>query len=384
ILLYLVTYILSDWIRSSISSSFSFFFLFIFNSPLAVTVFVRMENDTAAAAAAANNNTTAITVSAKVGSGGGVKSNNHNQEEEHSNLNGEEHMAEQVEAEEVEDREADEDEGEPTGSAPNPRQPSRTPFTNLSQVDADLALARTLQEQERAYMMLRMNNEGSDYGSWDGSYPHDDGDDFDDLHDGTDLDEDDDEDDDDDNEEYDEDEDAFDVHAHASAGEHDNPSIEFDPDVFSSDEAYARALQEAEEREMAARLLALAGINDREVEDIEEEHGANSQDAWEDVDPDELSYEELLALGEVIGTESRGLSTDTIACLPSVNYKIGSDQHGSNDSCVICRMDYEDGESLTVLSCKHLYHPECINNWLKINKVCPVCSTEVSASGSNL
>lgn len=32
-------------------------------------------------------------------------------------------------------------------------------------------------------------------------------------------------------------------------------------------------------------------------------------------------------------------------------------------------MDYEDGESLTVLSCKHLYHPECINNWLKINKV---------------
>ncbi|RZB89592.1 E3 ubiquitin ligase BIG BROTHER-related-like [Glycine soja] len=344
-----------------------------------------MENDTAAAAA--NNNTTAA-AAAKAGSGG-VKSNNHNLEEEHSNLNGEEQMAEQVEAEEEEeeeDRQADEGEGEETGSAaPNPRQPSRTPFTNLSQVDADLALARTLQEQERAYMMLRMNNDGSDYGSWEGgSYLHDDGDDFDDLHDGTDVDEDEDEDDDEDdeNEEY-EDEDAFDAHAHASAGEHDNPSIEFDPDLFSSDEAYARALQEAEEREMAVRLLALAGINDREEEDIEE-HGANSQDAWEDVDPDELSYEELLALSEVVGTESRGLSTDTIACLPSVNYKTGSDQHGSHDSCVICRVDYEDGESLTVLSCKHLYHPECINNWLKINKVCPVCSTEVSASGSNL
>lgn len=110
-------------------------------------------------------------------------------------------------------------------------------------------------------MMLRMNNDGSDYGSWEGgSYLHDDGDDFDDLHDGTDVDDDDD---DEEEEEY-EDEDAFDVHAHASSGEHDNPIIEFDPDVFSSDEAYARALQEAEEREMAARLLALAGINDRE------------------------------------------------------------------------------------------------------------------------
>ncbi|KAL2939041.1 E3 ubiquitin ligase BIG BROTHER-related [Bienertia sinuspersici] len=40
------------------------------------------------------------------------------------------------------------------------RQSSRTPFTNLSQVDADLALARRLQEQERAYMMLSMNGGG--------------------------------------------------------------------------------------------------------------------------------------------------------------------------------------------------------------------------------
>lgn len=339
-----------------------------------------MENDTTAT----NNGT------AKVGSGGGgVKSNNHirEEEEEHSNLNSIENLPEKIE--ENDEHEAEQQQ---TGSETNTQQPSRTPFTNLSQVDADLALARTLQEQERAYMMLRMNNDGSDYGSWEGgSYLHDDGDDFDDLHDDTDVDDEDDDEGDDNEEDYeDEDEDAFDVHDHASVGDRENnPVIEFDPELFSSDEAYARALQEAEERDMAARLLALAGIHDlsfsitEDAEDMEE-HAANSQDAWEDVDPDELSYEELLALGEVVGTESRGLSTDTIACLPSVNYKTGSDQLGSNDSCVICRVDYEDDESLTVLSCKHLYHPECINNWLKINKVCPVCSTEVSASGSNL
>lgn len=117
-------------------------------------------------------------------------------------------------------------------------------------------------------MMLRMNNEGSDYGSWEaGSYLRDDGDDFDDLNDGTDVDDDNDDDDEEDNEEEeyddDDDEDAFDALAHAGAGENDTPNIEFDPDVYSSDEAYARALQEAEEREMAARMLALAGINDR-------------------------------------------------------------------------------------------------------------------------
>ncbi|KAK7270151.1 hypothetical protein RIF29_23085 [Crotalaria pallida] len=336
------------------------------------------------------NNTNNVNNNNKASSGEGGKSNNHNDgEQDHSNLNiPEEHMIEQDDPidEEVVEGDGDGDAAAAAaaaGTGSGSAAPRRTPFTNLSQVDADLALARTLQEQERAYMMLRMNNDGSDYGSWEGgSYLHED--DFDDLHDATDVEEDEEDgDEDDDNEEGEyEDEDVFDVHAHAAGGEHEIPRIDFDPAVFTSDEAFARALQEAEEREMAARLLALAGINDREAE-VVEEHGANSQDAWEDVDPDELSYEELLALGEVVGTESRGLSTDTIASLPSVNYKTGSDQHGSNDSCVICRVDYEDGESLTALSCKHLYHPECINNWLKINKVCPVCSTEVSTPGSS-
>lgn len=262
----------------------------------------------------------------------------------------------------------------------------RTPFTNLSQVDADLALARTLQEQERAYMMLRMGGDGSEYGSWEGgSYIHEDDEDFDDPsgdeYDHTDDGIDDDDQEDDDDEDDDEDEDAFDVHAHAESGEDlDNNmrvGVELDPASFPNDEAYARALQDAEDREMAARLLALAGINERE--DEEEDHVGNSQDTWEEVDPDELSYEELIALGEVVGTESRGLSADTIASLPSLNYKTQNTQDG-NDSCVICRLDYEDGDTLTLLSCKHSYHSECIKNWLRINKVCPVCSTEVSTS----
>ncbi|XP_051148735.1 E3 ubiquitin ligase BIG BROTHER-related-like isoform X2 [Andrographis paniculata] len=260
----------------------------------------------------------------------------------------------------------------------------RTPFTDLSQEDADLALARTLQEQERAYMMLRMDASfGSDYGSWEAeSYGHEDeiyDDDYDDAseedYEGSDV-------------EVDE-EDAFDVHAHAN--ENDNQIPELDPSAFSSDEAYARALQDAEERDMAARLLALAGINgnvdededDEDEDEDAEDHDGNSQDAWEEVDPDELSYEELIALGDVVGTESRGLSAETIASLPSVNYKSQGTQEGSSDSCVICRLDYEDGDTLTVLSCKHTYHPECINNWLQINKVCPVCSAEVSASGKS-
>lgn len=270
---------------------------------------------------------------------------------------------------------------------PNPNN-SRTPFTNLSQIDADLALARTLQDQERAYMLLRMNGNGGDVSddeSWEtGSYNDDDH-----HHNNSEEYEDDDED--------EEEEDAFDVHAHlddVGSGQpdpQDNNNInqlELDPSSFPDDEAYARALQDAEDQEMAARLLALTGIHEMATEEEEEEdddiddQGVHSQDTWDDVDPDELSYEELIALGEVVGTESRGLSADSIASLRSIIYKTQNGQNGSNETCVICRLDYEDADNLILLSCKHSYHSECITNWLQINKVCPVCSTEVSTSGT--
>ncbi|RRT51019.1 hypothetical protein B296_00051359 [Ensete ventricosum] len=56
-----------------------------------------------------------------------------------------------------------------------------------------------------------------------------------------------------------------------------------------------------------------------------------SQDVWQDIDPDEYVYEELVALGEVVGTESRGLSADMIASLPSVNYKAENMQDDNSE-----------------------------------------------------
>ncbi|KAH9610479.1 hypothetical protein KSS87_023879 [Heliosperma pusillum] len=217
-------------------------------------------------------------------------------------------------------------------------------------------------EAERAYMMLSMGG-AIGYGRWDtGLYVHDDEDDgFGDSHDheyddvDDEGDEDDEEEDEDNVENYededdDEDEDAFDIHAHADFGDDDSNRVDLDPSAFPDDEAYARALQDAEEREMAVRLMAMAGITEREVVDVED-HGSNSQDTWEEVDPDELSYEELIALGEVVGTESRGLSADTIASLPSTNYKSQKSEEAETDSCVICRLDYEDDDALTTLPC---------------------------------
>ncbi|GMI74134.1 ENHANCER1 OF DA1, BIG BROTHER [Hibiscus trionum] len=107
---------------------------------------------------------------------------------------------------------------------------------------------------------------------------------------------------------------------------------------------------------------------------------SNSQVVWQDdIDPDNMTYEELLDLGETVGSQSRGLSRELIDLLPTSRCKFGSFLLGkkSRERCVICQTRYKIGERQMKLPCKHVYHSECITKWLSINKVCPVCNNEV-------
>ncbi|KAA8539887.1 hypothetical protein F0562_026579 [Nyssa sinensis] len=98
----------------------------------------------------------------------------------------------------------------------------------------------------------------------------------------------------------------------------------------------------------------------------------------DDIDPDDMTYEELQGLGDSIGFESKGLSEELISRLPSCKYKTGLfSKKKEKEQCVICCMVYKNGVSLTTLPCAHQYHSECIQRWLKMNKNCPVCNVEV-------
>ncbi|KAJ6814852.1 E3 ubiquitin ligase BIG BROTHER-like [Iris pallida] len=99
----------------------------------------------------------------------------------------------------------------------------------------------------------------------------------------------------------------------------------------------------------------------------------------DNIDPDNMTYEELLDLGEAVGTQSRGLSQDKISLLPVTKYKCSffSRKKAHRERCVICQMDYKRGDRQMTLPCKHVYHSGCVSRWLSINKACPVCFVEV-------
>ncbi|KAI9504160.1 hypothetical protein BX070DRAFT_234203 [Coemansia spiralis] len=44
-----------------------------------------------------------------------------------------------------------------------------------------------------------------------------------------------------------------------------------------------------------------------------------------------------------------------------------------DNMCAICLCDYEDGNVLRLLPCKHHMHQTCVDEWLHINRSCPLC-----------
>ncbi|PIN16023.1 hypothetical protein CDL12_11319 [Handroanthus impetiginosus] len=133
-------------------------------------------------------------------------------------------------------------------------------------------------------------------------------------------------------------------------------------------------------------------------EDIPGYHEAgDSTDQHRDLrlDIDDMSYEELLALEEQIGSVGTGLSEEfirnnlKIRTFTSSGASFNLEEPPSSDQqinfCVICQTDYEDEVIIGILDCGHDYHKDCIKKWLLMKNSCPVCkSTALSHKAKDL
>ncbi|KAK3270618.1 hypothetical protein CYMTET_20989 [Cymbomonas tetramitiformis] len=62
--------------------------------------------------------------------------------------------------------------------------------------------------------------------------------------------------------------------------------------------------------------------------------------------------------------------------LPTRSYCCEAANKGSQ--CYICLSEYEDGELVRTLPCKHEFHAPCIDKWLKdVHRVCPLCRASI-------
>ncbi|CAN7076707.1 unnamed protein product [Brassica oleracea var. botrytis] len=95
------------------------------------------------------------------------------------------------------------------------------------------------------------------------------------------------------------------------------------------------------------------------------------------LDVDNMSYEELLALGERIGDVSTGLSEDVILKTMKQHKCTSSspELHQYMEPCCICQEEYAEGDDLGTLECGHEFHKDCIKQWVMLKNLCPICKT---------
>ena len=52
-------------------------------------------------------------------------------------------------------------------------------------------------------------------------------------------------------------------------------------------------------------------------------------------------------------------------------------KEGSCDNCSVCKDNFEISQIVLKLTCKHIFHEECIMPWLMLNNSCPTCRFEL-------
>ncbi|KAI3522993.1 hypothetical protein L1887_01045 [Cichorium endivia] len=95
------------------------------------------------------------------------------------------------------------------------------------------------------------------------------------------------------------------------------------------------------------------------------------------LDIDDMSYEDLLALGERIGSVATGVPDHLISKCVQESIYCSSDQLQDEGTCVICLEEYVNMDDIGMLkACGHDFHVGCIKKWLSMKNVCPICKAE--------
>jgi E3 ubiquitin-protein ligase ATL6/9/15/31/42/55 len=78
---------------------------------------------------------------------------------------------------------------------------------------------------------------------------------------------------------------------------------------------------------------------------------------------------------------ARGLDASVIDTFPTLEYKVvkGLKIGKGALECAVCLNEFEDDETLRLIpKCDHVFHPECIDEWLASHTTCPVCRANLA------
>ncbi|XP_021318259.1 receptor homology region, transmembrane domain- and RING domain-containing protein 1 isoform X2 [Sorghum bicolor] len=118
-----------------------------------------------------------------------------------------------------------------------------------------------------------------------------------------------------------------------------------------------------------------------------------------------ISFVSLLAMCAVLGTcffvrrhrirrehpriaedrEFHGMSSQLVKAIPSLIFTKVQEDNCTSSMCAICLADYNVGEKLRVLPCRHKFHAACVDLWLTSWRTfCPICKRDARSGASEV
>ena len=129
--------------------------------------------------------------------------------------------------------------------------------------------------------------------------------------------------------------------------------------------------EEEEDEEESREAHIFYQQNFLRMEDIDEEALAVYLSTRE---LDENDYELLLRLDENV--KKKTLNQEKIQKLKTIHCK--EEKEISIQNCTVCLETIKKNEIISILPCKHEFHQNCIETWLKeYSKHCPLCKKEM-------
>ncbi|KAL0095558.1 hypothetical protein F4703DRAFT_1825227 [Phycomyces blakesleeanus] len=135
------------------------------------------------------------------------------------------------------------------------------------------------------------------------------------------------------------------------------------------------------------RLLHLYGIDglnqgatDTEIQDMITLRYRTSEDG-SDTHQAEKSIDKRRRWFSRLGFGQRKQIQDTEVVYDTITFSQQQQQEGEA-LCAVCLADYEDNDLICKLWCSHHFHKDCVQQWLKLNRKCPMCKQDFQ--GKNL
>ncbi|KDP31117.1 hypothetical protein JCGZ_11493 [Jatropha curcas] len=88
---------------------------------------------------------------------------------------------------------------------------------------------------------------------------------------------------------------------------------------------------------------------------------------------------QIMVPGLTSNNGSKKISKEDLKNLPCFDYKVAEKGESSPVECVICLGNFNVGDKCRLLpNCNHSFHSQCIDSWLVMAPICPVCRTDIN------